>query len=245
MKDYFSEQSKVYAAFRPTYPAELYDFIMNHVQAKNRAWDCATGNGQVAQHLSKNFREVFATDISHQQLAQAVPSANIAYTVATAEETSFPSDQFDLITVAQALHWFDHTRFYKEAIRVGKQGCLLAVWGYSLIDITPQINERIQSFYHDVIGPYWDNARKHVENEYNDIPFPFREIPAPPLAIRLQWTIDQLSGYFLSWSSTQQFIRDKGFDPVPGLIASVKHHWAQPTMNVSFPIFLKAGKIGG
>ena len=72
MKDFFSSQSKVYAAFRPTYPKELYQFIFRHLTEKKVAWDCATGNGQVAQYLASYFNEVYATDISQQQLDHAV-----------------------------------------------------------------------------------------------------------------------------------------------------------------------------
>lgn len=243
MKDHFSAQSKVYAAFRPNYPQELYDFILSHVLERNMVWDCGTGNGQVAQSLSRHFHSVHATDISEKQLAEAKPSPNIIYSVAAAENTPFQNGQFDLITVAQALHWFDRERFFGEALRVGKPGCFMAVWGYSFINITSPVNERIRAFYDDVVGPYWDEARRHVENEYNDISFPFRPIATPAFTIQLQWSIDQLAGYFQSWSSTQQFIREKRFDPVPGLIASLKHLWHKSIMDVSFPVFLKAGKL--
>lgn len=243
MKDYFSAHAKVYAAFRPTYPRELYDFILSHIKEKESAWDCATGNGQVAQILSTHFRNVQATDISEQQLSQASPLKNVTYSVASAEKTTFADNTFNLITVAQALHWFDRDQFFREAKRVAKPGCILAVWGYSFIDITPSINERVLNFYQEVVGPYWDDARRHVENEYNDIVFPFEEIAAPRFSIRFKWDLDQLAGYFRSWSATQQFIRAKGFDPVPGLIASIRYQWVDTTMDISFPLFLKMGKM--
>lgn len=243
MKDYFSAHAKVYATFRPTYPRELYDFILSHVKEKEAAWDCATGNGQVAQTISNHFLNVHATDISKQQLAEASVLKNVDYSVVPAEKTTFPENNFNLITVAQALHWFDRDQFFKEAKRVAKPGCILAVWGYSFVNITPSINERVLNFYHEVVGPYWDDARRHVENEYNDISFPFEEIVAPKFSINLKWDIDQLAGYFRSWSATQQFINAKGFDPVPGLIASIRYQWLAPTMDISFPLFLKMGKI--
>ncbi|HEX6226203.1 MAG TPA: class I SAM-dependent methyltransferase, partial [Chryseolinea sp.] len=120
MKDLFSSHSKIYAAFRPTYPKALYEFIFQHVGGKNSAWDCATGNGQVAKYLSYYFDKVYATDISQQQLDQAAREENIFYSKTPAERTGFPDDQFDLITVAQALHWFDRDSFYSEALRVAK-----------------------------------------------------------------------------------------------------------------------------
>src|SRR6187549_4084586 len=102
MKDLFSSQSKVYAAFRPTYPEGLYTFIFQQLKERNAVWDCATGNGQVAQYLSAHFAAVYGTDISQQQLDHAVKKQNIFYSKSPGEATSFHDNQFDLITVAQA-----------------------------------------------------------------------------------------------------------------------------------------------
>jgi hypothetical protein len=92
-KDYFSGQSKIYAAFRPTYPQELYQFIFQHLKNRSAAWDCATGNGQVARYLSEHFETVYATDISRQQIDNAFQANNIHYSVSKAEQTSFPDAQ--------------------------------------------------------------------------------------------------------------------------------------------------------
>jgi len=106
MKDRFSKQATAYAAFRPTYPNELYRFILSQVKEKNAAWDCATGNGQVARDLSPHFEEVQATDSSANQIENAFALPNIHYSVSTAEKTFFPESTFDLVTVGQAIHWF-------------------------------------------------------------------------------------------------------------------------------------------
>jgi hypothetical protein len=243
MKDYFSTQSKTYAAFRPTYPVELYDFIFQHLTQKNTAWDCATGNGQVAKQLSSSFQEVHATDISQKQLDHAAEDKNIHYSVASAEKTNFPDSHFDLITVAQALHWFDRDAFYKEAARVGKRNSILAVWGYGLMYIDPVIDSMIMDFYSNTVGPYWDDARKLVEEHYKTISFPFEEINAPEFFIRVQWTVEHLSGYLSSWSATQKYIQEKGNDPVPSLINKVKRRCIKPEMNVRFPVFTRIGRI--
>jgi ubiquinone/menaquinone biosynthesis C-methylase UbiE len=243
MKDFFSSQSKVYAAFRPTYPKELYQFIFRHLPEKKIAWDCATGNGQVAQFLSHHFEEVYATDISQQQLDHAVPENNIFYSKSQAEKTSFRDHQFDLITVAQALHWFDRDLFYDEARRVAKPNAVLAVWGYGLLCIEPVIDSLIMEFYNEKVGSYWDEARRLVEQEYRDITFPFQEIPSPLFTIEVKWKMDQLSGYLSSWSATQKFIRETGHDPVPPLIVNLKKLWTLPAVPVRFPVFLRLGKI--
>ena len=243
-KDYFSEHSGIYAAFRPTYPEELYEFLFEQLKGRGCAWDCATGNGQVAGHLAPHFETVYATDISSQQLAHAVNARNIFYAVSPAEKTDFRNDQFDLITVAQALHWFDVTAFYREALRTGKPGGLLAVWGYSLPSVNTDIDTLLLDFYHNKTGPYWDFARRHVENHYRDLPFPVETIPSPRFSIRVQWSDEQFTGYLASWSATRKYIRERKTDPVREFSVALRKFWHPGDVKaLSFPIFIKAGKI--
>ncbi len=221
----------------------MYQFLFKYVKQYNAAWDCATGNGQVAQYLARYFEKVSATDISQQQLDHAAQDKNIFYSISPAEQTSFQDNQFDLITVAQALHWFDSDRFYNEAKRVGKPGSLLAVWGYGLLNIEPGIDAMLRSFYSDTVGPYWDDARRLVEHGYKTISFPFDEINATEFFIKVQWTLEQLLGYLSSWSATQKYIKEKGHDPVPPFAEKLQKHWESPAMTVSFPIFSRIGRI--
>ena len=243
MKDYFSTQSQAYAAFRPTYPDELYQFILQHVPNKSNAWDCATGNGQVAHQLAKYFTNVYATDISKLQLDHAIRKDNIIYSMGRAEKTGFHDHQFDLITVAQALHWFDRDAFYKEVRRVCKPGGILAVWGYAMLTIEPAIDNLILEFYNGTVGPYWDSARRLVEDEYRSIEFPFERIQSPAFDIKVRWTVNQLAGYLSSWSATQNFIQDKGYDPVEPFIQTVKTNWNPRSMPVCFPLFMRLGIV--
>lgn len=243
MKDYFSTQSQAYATFRPNYPDELYQFIFQHVRNRDNAWDCATGNGQVAHQLAKYFSNVYATDISAQQLGHAIRKDNIIYSVGRAEKTEFHDHQFDLITVAQALHWFDRDAFYKEVTRVCKPGGILAVWGYAMLTIEPSIDNLILDFYNGTVGPYWDKARRLVEDEYRSIEFPFERIQSPAFNIKVKWTLDQLAGYLLSWSATQNFIKDKGYDPIPTLIIDIKKIWPTEKKTGSFPLFVQIGRL--
>ncbi len=177
VKNLFSAQAKEYKQFRPTYPTALYQRIYQEVHIKEHAWDCGTGNGQVAIELAKNFKKVAATDISQSQITQADHQENITYIVSRAENTHFASETFDLITVAQAIHWFDFEQFYQEVTRVGKPGGLLAVWGYGLIQFTEAtINTIIRHFYKEITGPYWDTERHFIDEAYQTIPFAFPEI---------------------------------------------------------------------
>lgn len=243
-KDYFSRQSQAYAAFRPSYPPELYDSIFRHLTKRTLAWDCATGNGQVAQYLAKSFQRVFATDISQKQLDNAAKADNIIYSVSAAEKSSFDVRQFDLITVAQALHWFNLPEFYREVKRTAAPGGLLAVWGYSMLTIDADIDELFLHFYHDIVGPYWDDARRHVENHYRDLSFPFTEIPTPPFFIRAQWSRHQFIGYLSSWSATQRYIEANRQNPLDAFEKRVSHVWKDEDIKVvTFPIFMKLGRI--
>ena len=244
MKDYFSAQSKQYATFRPTYPDDLYQFIFTHLHTKSCAWDCATGNGQVANYLSAHFERVYDTDISQQQLNNALHKNNIIYTVSSAEKTSFANDQFDLITVAQALHWFNVDEFYKEARRVAKNNSLLAVWGYGLCAVNQEVDKLFLDFYHNIVGPYWDNARKLVEAEYKDIPFPFKIISTPKFYIRVDWTFEQFTGYLSTWSATQKYIGVNKINPVIAFEEKLAKLWSDvEKKTINFPIFLKLGVI--
>ncbi len=137
MKDNFSKQAEGYARYRPAYPKELFDFILSKTESKQVAWDCATGNGQTAKVLAKYFDKVYATDTSQKQLNNAEPGHTIYYSLQPAEQTNFPDNHFDLITVSQALHWLDFEKFNEEAKRVAKPGAWIAVWMYSLLEITP------------------------------------------------------------------------------------------------------------
>ncbi len=243
-KDYFSEQSKTYASFRPTYPAALYDYIFSHLRNKRQAWDCATGNGQVAQYLCNHFEKVVATDLSEQQISQAYQAANIDYSVAKAEDTIFEDNQFDLITVAQALHWIDTTKFYGEVNRTGKANSLLAVWGYSLLSVTKEIDAIFNEYYSDTVGPYWDSVRRLIEQEYKTIPFPFDEIESPRFQLIVHWTPEQFAGYLSSWSATQKYIKMEKTDPVPAAMERIEKFWSKnEKRKVIFPLFLRLGRI--
>lgn len=246
IQDHFSGHSEIYKKFRPTYPAELYEFILKYVNNRDRLWDCATGNGQVAVALSNHFRSVHATDISEAQLAEATKKVNISYQVCRAEKSSFENSVFDLITVAQAMHWFDLKAFYQEVKRVLKKDGMLAVWGYALLEIESEIDSLLYQFYNETIGQYWSPERKIVESHYNDIPFDFEPITHnEDFAFEDEWSISQLEGYLNSWSAVQHYMKETGKpSPVRELIPQLKPYWRENEKKpVRFPLFLKLGKL--
>ncbi|KAA3627449.1 MAG: class I SAM-dependent methyltransferase [Bacteroidetes bacterium] len=243
MKDNFSRQASIYSKFRPDYPDELIEFILEHTEGRSQAWDCGTGNGQFAKKLSPHFKRIFGTDISDRQLNNAEKRSNIIYQKERAESSSFQENQFDLITVAQAIHWFDFKAFYAEVRRTLKPGGTFCVSGYSLLRINPTVNEVIDYFYSEIIGPYWDPERKYIDENYRTIPFPFKEIICPEFHFKSRWTIDQLKGYLNTWSSVQHYLADQGKDPVKLITPLLHEAWGiHTTKEVHFPILLRMGK---
>ena len=241
-KDLFSKQAGQYAAFRPTYPVALYDFIFGQVGHFETAWDAGTGNGQVARDLSKRFNKIFATDISAKQIENAYPDKNIIYSVA-GETTSFPDNSVDLICVAQAIHWFDLNKFYGEVKRLGKSNAVIAVWGYALLSIGPEIDPLINDFYVNIVGPYWDKERKLIDEHYQTISFPFEETQTPTFSFSFQWKVEELEGYLNTWSSVQKFIGKTNVNPVEKLMLTIRPLWRPEKMEIRFPLFLRLGKV--
>lgn len=242
MKDNFSGHASEYAQFRPSYPQELYDIVLKHVPQRQRAWDCATGNGQVANVLGRYFEQVEATDISSQQLANATASPNVRYSVQPAEKTTFPDAYFDLITVAQAVHWFDFPLFFKEVKRVLRPNGLIVLIGYGLMEVEG-LTDLVSGFYADIVGPYWDPERRHIEEKYATIPFDFKEIKLPPLTMQYRWTKDQLLGYLSTWSAVKHYEKATGKNPLGLIKAELDQLWGKAERRkVTFPLILKAGK---
>jgi hypothetical protein len=244
-KDLFSGQAKLYAHYRPGYPEALIEYIISFVSEKSMAWDCATGNGQAALMLAPYFKKIYATDISAGQVSHAVSHPAITYSVGQAETTLFADNSFDLITVAQAYHWFKFAEFFQEATRRGKPGCVVAVWGYGLIETgIPALQEAIRHFYSGIVGSYWDPERRYVDERYQTIPFGFERLPGRDFSIEVTWKPPDLLGYLNTWSSVQHFIKDKGFNPVDEFAQNLNRVWiSEDPLTFTFPLFLLLGRV--
>ena len=241
--DRFSAQAADYARYRIDYPAELYDWLLPQVADRERAWDCATGNGQVAVVLADYFIRVNATDLSESQLAQATPRPNITYQAARAEHTPFPNQRFDLITVAQAVHWFEPDAYHAEVRRVARPGAVLAEWGYGLVQVSPEIDELIQHFYLTTLGPYWDANRWHIDDEFARIPFPFADVRRAHFAVRRQWAAEWFLQYLRTWSSVVKYQKERGEDAVVLIADELTRLWGAGEREVTFPVFARAGRV--
>jgi len=244
-KDLFSKQSDLYARYRPTYPKELFEYIISFVKVKNITWDCATGNGQAAVVLADHFKKVIATDISAAQIDKAVKKENIEYSVCPAESTPFADNTFDLVTVAQAYHWIKWNEFKKEVTRVCKPNAVIAVWTYyNRITDDDKIDKAVNDFYQNVTKPYWDYERRYVEEKYTTVEFDYELLPVKEFETVMHWQREDLFGYVSSWSAVQKFIKTNGYSPVPILEEEINKLWPEgETKKVVFPIYLKLGRI--
>ncbi|MBE9118816.1 methyltransferase domain-containing protein [Lusitaniella coriacea LEGE 07157] len=227
-KDYFSQQAASYSAYRPHYPQALFDYLTSLCPGRDRAWDCATGNGQGAMSLVPHFKTIIATDASGAQIENAALHPQIDYRVEPAETTTIETRSIDLVTVAQALHWFARDRFYTEVKRVLKPSGIIAVWCYKLPVISEEIDPIIEEYYERIVGEYWPPERQLIEEKYQTIDFPFEEITPPQFQMEVMWTRDRALGYLGTWSATQRFISDRNTNPLQQIYSRFTEAWGDP-----------------
>jgi SAM-dependent methyltransferase len=242
--DHFSAVAERYARQRPSYPEELFAYLARVAPGHGLVWDCAAGSGQASLPLARHFRRVVATDASAAMLAQAPPHPSVEYRMAPAHLSGLIEASADLVTVAQALHWFDLAAFYGEVDRVLRPGGVLAVWTYGSQVLDDSIlNEIIQRFYREIVGPYWPPERRHVEAGYRTLPFPYPELEPLTFDMKREWDLDELLGYIGTWSACQRFREAKGVDPVPGVRGQLLAAWGGPQSprRVRWPLSLRVG----
>lgn len=240
-KDHFSGHAASYAEARPTYPQELFEFLADLSPDRDRAWDCATGSGQAACALSACFDKVVATDASAEQIREARANDGVEYRVAPAEASGLPSDSVGLITVAQALHWFDIEKFFEEAQRVLVPTGVVAFWCYGHCSVAAEVDGLLRDIYTSV-DDYWPPERDIVENKYSDIVLPLAEITCPSYSMKTEWTVQQIMAYIRTWSASQAAVRETGNDPLAGFAVELERQWGSQSRTVVWPITLRAGR---
>jgi len=244
-KDYFSGHASDYQKYRPNYPADLFEYLAAIAPGHDLAWDCATGNGQAALGLAPYFQQVIATDASREQIASAAQHAGVEYRVSPAERTDLAAGGVDLVTVAQAAHWFDRPKFYHEVRRVARPGGLLAVWCYELMTITPEIDAVGLRLYRDTLDSFWPPERRLIEEGYRTIEFPFVELSPPPFKMQLRWTLREAVGYLCTWSAVKAYEKQHGVNPLTLYEADFERAWGDPheTRLVTWPLNVRVGRV--
>ncbi len=244
-KDHFSEVAAGYAAHRPTYPAAVVDFLAQAAPRPGVAWDVGCGSGQLSVLLAGRFERVIATDGSQEQLARATPHPRVEYRRATAEASGLAPASVDVAVAAQAAHWFDLTAHYAEVRRVVRTGGVYAQTVYNLVLVDFRVDLAIRRFYAEKLGKYWPPERRHVDADYETLPFPFERLAAPPFEMTARWDLDRFIGYMRSWSGVAAMEKALGPGPMEALQREIEPLWgpAGTVRDVRWPLTLRAGRV--
>ena len=243
--DHFSGVSSGYAEFRPRYPRALYEFITSVTPSHDRAWDCGAGSGQASVDLAESFRHVVATDLSLAQLAHGPLHPRVSWVAAAAEAAPIAGTSVDAVTVAQALHWFDHPKFYEEVRRVAVPGAAIIAWTYLPSQMEGKAGEIHDRLMFETLRGYWPPERRHVDTGYRGIPFPFERLEAPTFRLDERWPLAQLTGYMRTWSATARYRKQRGIDPVVEIERELAAIWGDPDERrpIRWPLVVLAGRI--
>ncbi len=245
-RNWFQGGGRAYAAFRPEYPYALSTYLAEIASGHETAVDVGCGNGQLTVQLAHHFNEVVGLDPSADQIANVVAHEHVRYICAPAEQIPLPNGCTDLITAAQAAHWFDLPRFYDEVRRIGRKDAVVALISYGVLQLGPaELNERFSQFYWQEIGPYWPPERKLVDTGYADIPFPFTELPAPEFSIERAWELGDFLGYISTWSATQRAIEAGREDILETFATDLSRLWGADGRKrpVVWPVNMRLGRV--
>ena len=243
-RNWFDQGGRAYARFRPEYPRELAAYLASLAPDHGTAVDVGCGNGQLTQLLAPYFGKVVGLDPSADQIANAIPNERIDYRCAPAEQLPLPDASASLVTAAQAAHWFDLPAFYREVRRIARPGAAVALVSYGVMKLEAELDARFQKFYWDEIGPYWPPERKLVDSGYATIAFPFEELAAPALEIRLDWHLSEFLGYLTTWSAVRSAREAGREDLLIAFANDIGAAWGDPNRRrpVRWPINMRIGR---
>ena len=241
--DHFSAVSNSYAAYRPRYPEALFDALTDIAPSCALAWDCGAGTGQASVALAHRFTAVVATDASKSQISQAIPNDRVTYRVAPAHESGLEDASVGLVVVAQALHWFDVDAFHAEAQRVLMPHGVIAEWSYALLEVpsAPVVSSLLSGLDRDV-GSWWPDERKHIDNAYEELAFPFARVDLGQFVMEADWTLEELLGYLGTWSAVTRCRAETGKDPLESFTVKLANAWGSVGHHrMKWPLQLRVG----
>ena len=244
--DHFSGVASDYAAFRPQYPAELFEWLASNCQRRDVAWDCACGSGQASGSLASHFGRVVGTDASATQVAAAKETETTRFVVATSEQAPLADNAVDLVAVAAALHWFVGETFFAEVRRIVRPGGVFAAWSYGMPNVESDEVERVvYEFIDGLVGPYWPPEIPLVLDGYASIDLPFEELESPAFELRVEWPLERFLGFARTWSAVGRYVEERGEDPVAKLAAELEELWgsSDDPLPVSYRLDLRAARL--
>lgn len=244
--NHFNQQSGQYLLCRPDYPGELFDYLTQLVDASATVWDCGTGNGQAAKELASRFSKVIATDINQSQLDVAAQLKNINYICSSAEHTPITTGSISLVTIAQALHWFNFPAFYQEVKRVSSPDGVIAAWCYSLGTFGNDLDDIIKKLYYEILGAeFWPKERFYIDEHYQTIPFPFTPIVGPQFYINKKLTFSQFIGYLSTWSAVKEYQLRQQKNPIELVYDDLQSHWGDINSGqiIHWPLHCLFGRV--
>ncbi|HEX4599971.1 MAG TPA: class I SAM-dependent methyltransferase, partial [Gemmatimonadales bacterium] len=209
-------------------------------------WEAGCGSGQLSLTLGDRFACVIATDPSAAQLEHAQPHRFVRYARATAEASGLAPGVADLVVAAQAAHWFDLAAYYAEVRRVGRSDAVVGLVTYGLVTVADAVDPVIHGFYAQELGPYWPPGRRHVDQAYRSLPFPFEPIAAPELEMRADWALADFIGYVETWSAVRALQQARGDAPLAAFQRALAVAWGPPATRraVRWPLTLRVGRVG-
>ncbi len=240
--DHFSGHAKAYLTGRPDYPDALFEWLAEQAPARRLAVDVGCGNGQATRGLASHFEAVLGTDMSGPQITRAQGAENVQYVVAPADHLPVEDGTCDLLTAAQAAHWFDHDAFHAEAERVLTQGGVLALWTYEMVRVTDRIDTMLDALRLETLGPDWPPERRHVDAGYATLPFPYPELGPPDLMIEREWRSGDLLAYVESWSALQRHRARTGTDPLSAFGDQLREAWGDCSRLASWQLRMRVGR---
>ncbi|KAL4351640.1 hypothetical protein GQ457_06G035260 [Hibiscus cannabinus] len=258
MAGLFDQQADLYLDARPTYPSHWYSMLAARTPRHSLALDVGTGNGQAAIGVAEHYDAVVGTDVSEAQLQHAIPHPKVTYlyTPSSISDDDFLSsiggeNSVDLITVAQAVHWFDLPKFYSLVSRLLRRpGGILAVWCYNDIVVSPTFDPVMKRF-HDTTLPYWNPNIQYLFDGYKTLPFPFESVglgsEGKPLALDIpkKLTLEGFLRMLRSWSAVVT-AKDQGVDLLSeNVVKGFESAWGGSNLvrSIAYKAFMLAGKV--
>lgn len=245
-RNWFQQDGRDYARFRPDYPAALGAYLADLAPAHERAADIGCGTGQLTLLLADHFAEVIGVDPSEDQLSAAPSHERIHYVCAPAEQLPLADGATDLVAAAQAAHWFDRSAFYREARRIGRDGAMIALISYGFFRFdSPRLHQRITAFHLQELREYWPPERWVLGEGYLRFSFPFDECAAPDLLIEREWNLAEFLGYVSTWSASRHAIAAGRKEILTRFAEELSQLWGDPGRRERLhgPLTIRAGRM--